>query len=934
VRWTTDAPENTGTVDVFAQTIDGDGDPFGDQIAILTHDVITRRIATFSSDDTGLYDITVRLTLSDGELIQDTAPQPVRVSTLPGIVWLGSLAGSNPQVEGAIFGGVNFEDNAGTSFTPAGDLNGDGASDFVISARYGKPFFANPTGIGIGEAYLLYGAGGTNKLTGTYNLNSVGTNTLRGVTFAGVRTPENSNVTDGMSSVTRIPDVDGDGRSELVFGFPNTASRGHNASPNQDGVAHPRSLMTLERENQFLHGGIVLVSSRNSILGDPLSGSPSILLDLVGQDFDSTCVEPETDPPQDAGEFFVSVQGAADADPPCAGECGENNSGTTGKADGNDFIDHGFVFDLARDYFSTYVYSFEFYGGTLACSSASQFVNHDCLDAGVPHVFCQPFTASCEPFSPGLHVFTNDPDGDVDQFGMPSITRHSGYYPRFLTFGGDDTLFANEPVEPLGARVIGVGLGDSFGASLTRSNPTGVGAGDLIVSAPTRSARGLLLGPEGGPEGGGEITGLGTDTRSNSGVAYLFDLRSLWTADNTGAIPPKPHQYIVGEASHCSGPDRLIDNIDAIRIAGFAGDQITNIVGIDDYNGDGRNDFAIGAPNANAGQGRVYVAYRREQTLEDDYVLEKLALAPNDPERLDGMLVVSNSLDAFGTSLATGFDFNDDGISDLVVGSPNASGGVGEVIVLFGTSDLVSPEDGITVSTLLTGTRTAQGDPVAVRITGNVADADGLFGFNVANGGDIDGDGTNDLLIAAPGAAPRFDPDPNDGTDALTDLGVDLDLDGEQDAVPGDDDLLAAGIVYVVFGKNRLDQIAICETSGALCASDDDCGTGDFCISPDDMTINIDKLGTSQLRGFMVVGRRAGDRIGGGDAGDSTQGGIAAKAGRGRSQGLAAAGDVDGDGRADVLIGSVLADPRRDPNTDVGVQNGGEAYLVYGSAAP
>jgi hypothetical protein len=34
---------------------------------------------------------------------------------------------------------------------------------------------------------------------------------------------------------------------------------------------------------------------------------------------------------------------------------------------------------------------------------------------------------------------------------------------------------------------------------------------------------------------------------------------------------------------------------------------------------------------------------------------------------------------------------------------------------------------------------------------------------------------------------------------------------------------------------------------------------------------------------------------------------------------LASAGDVDGDGRSNILIGAVLADPRRDPNTGSGV---------------
>jgi hypothetical protein len=100
------------------------------------------------------------------------------------------------------------------------------------------------------------------------------------------------------------------------------------------------------------------------------------------------------------------------------------------------------------------------------------------------------------------------------------------------------------------------------------------------------------------------------------------------------------------------------------------------------------------------------------------------------------------------------------------------------------------------------------------------------------------------------------------------------------------------------------------------------------------VTINIDQLGTDPLRGFMIIGRRGGDRLGGGDAGDLALGGTSSKAGRGRSMGLASAGDVDNDGRSDLLLGSILADPRVDPNTGNGVRNGGEAYLLYGSIAP
>jgi hypothetical protein len=41
------------------------------------------------------------------------------------------------------------------------------------------------------------------------------------------------------------------------------------------------------------------------------------------------------------------------------------------------------------------------------------------------------------------------------------------------------------------------------------------------------------------------------------------------------------------------------------------------------------------------------------------------------------------------------------------------------------------------------------------------------------------------------------------------------------------------------------------------------------------------------------------------------------------SRGVASAGDVDGDGRADLMLSSVLASPE-------GKTNAGEVYLIYG----
>jgi hypothetical protein len=111
-----------------------------------------------------------------------------------------------------------------------------------------------------------------------------------------------------------------------------------------------------------------------------------------------------------------------------------------------------------------------------------------------------------------------------------------------------------------------------------------------------------------------------------------------------------------------------------LKILGQSGDHISNIVGIPDFNLDGRNDILIGAPLANGGKGHVYVAYRREAGVEGDYDLSKLALGVNDPERLNGLLVFSDTADSLGSSLASRVDFNGDGVPDVVFSSPDANG--------------------------------------------------------------------------------------------------------------------------------------------------------------------------------------------------------------------------------------------------------------------
>jgi hypothetical protein len=141
-----------------------------------------------------------------------------------------------------------------------------------------------------------------------------------------------------------------------------------------------------------------------------------------------------------------------------------------------------------------------------------------------------------------------------------------------------------------------------------------------------------------------------------------------------------------------------------------------------DFTLDGRADVAVGAPLDDAGgagtdRGRVYVY----------------------PGPLSGgPITLSGTEDGarFGFSVAALGDFNGDGRPDLAVGAPLDDGdgdttdngdNRGRVFIFFGGSPF--PGDMIT----LTGT-----------------DLGGQFGFSVARAGDVDGNGSDDLIVGAP----------------------------------------------------------------------------------------------------------------------------------------------------------------------------------------
>ncbi len=201
---------------------------------------------------------------------------------------LNTLTNSN---NGGILQGFNFNDLAGSAISRVGDLNNDGRSEMLIASRFGKPALIQNNGVGFGEAYMLYGS--AQRIRGVSELNSVG-RSIPGLIFSGIRTPRNASPnqnestrwTKGLSDITAVPDMDGDARPELVFSFPRAESI--NLGEVAPTIQHPELAPDLggmgnleyqafygnppswhEDESQFTRGGVVIVSSHNEMLRDP-----------------------------------------------------------------------------------------------------------------------------------------------------------------------------------------------------------------------------------------------------------------------------------------------------------------------------------------------------------------------------------------------------------------------------------------------------------------------------------------------------------------------------------------------------------------------------------------------------------------------------------------------------------------------------------------
>ncbi|MCA9076192.1 MAG: FG-GAP repeat protein [Planctomycetaceae bacterium] len=597
------------------------------------------------------------------------------------------------EIDGGFTASLDDSDFFGVALANLGDLDGDGIEDLMVGANGD-----DDGGSGRGAVYVLF-------------LNPDGT-VKRHQILSDTQGNFTATLDDGDgfgSSITKLGDLDGDGLPEIVVGAIGDDDGGLSA-----GAVHilsleqiiPPGVVTAERKISATSGGFTALLGN----GDYLGGSVTDLGDLDGDGIPDLAVGASSDDEGGSGRgaiyiLLMNADGTVKSHQKVSDTQGNftallddfDNFGSSltnlGDLDGDGITDIAVSADRDSDGSSN--------GGALYVL----FLNSD----GTVKSF-QKITEGVGGFTGNLDTFDGfgtavSNIGDLDGDGIIDIavgayndddggSGRGAIYVLFLNTDG--TVKSHQKISSTaGDLTATLDNSDSFGRSLTS-------LGDLDGDGVTDVAVGTNRDDDGG---------------TSRGAVYILFLNT------DGTI--KSHQKISDLEGGFTG---------ALNDTDYFG---WSVAALGDLDGDGLTDLAVGALFDDDGglisTGAVYVLF-----LNADGTVKAHQKISHTQGNFTAALGFG---DFFGTSLTNMGDLDGDGLIELAVGARGDDDGTGNAGAVYILSlQQITPPGVVTAEQKISDT--------VGGFTAVLDNNDG-FGEAVADVGDLNGDGINDLVVGA-----------------------------------------------------------------------------------------------------------------------------------------------------------------------------------------
>ena len=750
-------------------------------------------------------------------------------------------------------------DSSGWSVSAAGDMNGDGLADLII----GAPTSSTADSLFIGRSFVVYG-----KTSGT------------GIDLSAVAAGMGGFVIEGQcsygesgSSVSAAGDVNGDGLADLIVGAPKSdigskvaAGQSYVIFGNTTGAfsqTHVDWLGTDATDTQS-DGGVaktLVAGAGNDML---TATAASVLYGGAGNDtftLNQTMINALQSPMGEGGNVnqLARIDGGSGIDTLALSGNGvrldltriANQAG--GNPDGGSRIDSMEVIDLTGTGNNTLL---------LAARDVQDMAGMNLFNSGNGWSGLAASVARHQ-----LRVEGNT--GDLltlgEEWSRGGTATYGGVTYKLYNAGSGAQVLVNAavtvelppPAVHLSAVAGGVGgfvingqcQNDLSGSSVSSAGDfNGDGLADLIVGA-----------SKSGPTAGG-----------NTGRSYVVFGKTSGTSIDLSAVANQSGGFVIN--GQCASDNSGI----SVSAAG-------------DVNGDGYSDLIIGASSANNLLGRSYVVFGKATGS----TINLFSVANG----IGGFSIngfQSNALNGLGTSGGSGFsvssagDVNGDGLADLIVGAPYGNNSLGRSFVVFGKA-----------STTAINLSDVAGGIGGFVIKGNATTLNS--GNSVSSAGDVNGDGLADLIV-----------------------GLTM--------------LRSEGACYVVFGKATgtavdLTTLANGNAGGFVINRQSDSGMSETRVSAAgdvngdglaDLIVGVSNMDKFSGRSYVVFGKATVEAVNLTAVAAGTGGFVINGDVNSRSSGssVSAAGDVNGDGLADLIVGA--------PSANVGA---GRSYVVFGKTS-